>query len=133
MTRNAVAAIMDTDSAMTASVTEILGHVADELRQAAALIDKTPVCTEHFMEGIGSQDSIYMRAMQGLDHSAQWLSGLADFLSALAESAPSHWHLDPHSASQVVTLAGLASRLRFRAEHPENGKAGATDGDCEFF
>jgi|HubBroStandDraft_4_1064222.scaffolds.fasta_scaffold1168934_1 hypothetical protein len=120
------------DTATTAPVTEILGRVAAELRQAAVLIERLPICTEHFKESMGSEDSHYLRAMQGLDHSSQRLSGLADFLSALADRAPAHWHLDTHLASQVVTLAELAKRLKLTAE-AAGESAGASSGDCEFF
>jgi len=116
----------------TAPVTEILGRVAQELRQAAVLIERTPICSEHVKEGVGVQDSQYLRAMQGLDHSSQRLAGIADFLTALADRAPAHWHLDTHLAAQVVTLAELAQRLRLSAEGSgESG--GGSSGDCEFF
>ena len=117
----------------TAAVTDILGRVAAELRQAALVIDRTPICTEHIKEGMGADDSDYLRAMQGLDHSAQMLSGLADFLSAIADRAPDHWRIDPHPASQVVTLAELASRLSFQVAHAEGEGSPETNGDCEFF
>jgi hypothetical protein len=117
----------------TAPVTDILGRVAEELRQAALVIDRTPVCTEHVKDGIGGEESEYVRAMQGLDHSAQMLSGLADFLSALADRAPAHWRIDPHPASQVVTLAELASRLSFQVARARGEDDGGSNGDCEFF
>jgi hypothetical protein len=116
-----------------APVTDILTRVAEELRTAAHRIDKTPICTEHVKGGMGSEDSEYVRAMQGLDHSAQMLDGLADFLSALADRAPAHWRIDPHPASQVVRLAELASKLSFRAVHGEGQDAADSNGDCEFF
>ncbi len=117
----------------TAPVTDILGRVAAELRQAALVIDRTPICTEHVKEGMSAEDSEYMRAMQGLDHSAQMLAGLADFLSALADRAPDHWRIDPHPASQVVRLAELASRLSFQVSHINGDRGTGSNGDCEFF
>jgi hypothetical protein len=117
----------------TAPVTDILGRVAAELRQAALVIDRTPVCTEHVKHRIGAEDSEYLRAMQGLDHSAQMLAGLADFLSALADRAPAHWRIDPHPASQVVTLAELASRLSLQASQVKGEGSQGSNGDCEFF
>jgi hypothetical protein len=117
----------------TAPVTDILGRVAEELRQAALVIDRTPVCTEHVKDSIGGEDSEYLRAMQGLDHSAQMLAGLADFLSAIADRAPAHWRIDPHPASQVVTLAELASRLSFQVAHAKGEGGEGSNGDCEFF
>ncbi len=118
-------------AATMAPVTEILGTVAEELRQAALRIDQMPVCTEHLKERMSAEDSNYLRAIQSLDHSAQKLAGLADFLSALADRAPPHWLLDTHIAAQVVTLAELAERLRLSESKSE--AAAASDGDCEFF
>lgn len=102
-------------AATMAPVTEILVRVAEELREAAVLIERTPICTEHVKDGIGAEDIGYLRAMQGLDHSSQRLAGLADFLSALADRAPAHWQMDTHLAAQVVTLAELAHRLKLSA------------------
>ncbi len=62
-------------AATMAPVTEILVRVAEELREAAVLIERTPICTEHVKDGIGAEDIGYLRAMQGLDHSSQRLAG----------------------------------------------------------
>ena len=123
---------IETAAVTMTPVTEILGKVAEELRQAAVLIEQMPICGEHARQGIGADDSDYLRAMQGLDHSSQRLAGLADFLSALADRAPAHWHMDTHLASQVVTLAELAQRLRLTAEGQQQSGS-ASNGDCEFF
>jgi hypothetical protein len=116
-----------------APMADVLDRVASELRQAAVLIDQTPVCTEHVKEGMGSADQHYVRAMQSLDHSAQKLAGLADFLSALAAGAPSHWRIDPATASKVITLAELANRLSLPSAAEEGVNGSASGGDCEFF
>ena len=123
---------IETAAATMMPVTEILGKVAEELRQAAVLIEQTPICSERTRASIGIEDVDYLRAMQGLDHSSQRLAGLADFLSALADRAPAHWHMDTHLASQVVTLAELAQRLRLTAEGQQQSGS-ASNGDCEFF
>jgi hypothetical protein len=133
MTANRKVRKVELAESNAAPVTDILARVAEELRTAAHRIDKTPIRADYAKERMASEDHEYVRAMQSLDHSAQMLGGLADFLSALADRAPDHWRIDPHPASQVVRLAELATKLSFRAVLADGNDAGSSNGDCEFF
>jgi len=48
---------------------------------------------------------------QGLDLLAQHLSGVADFLEALAPHLPADWSVDPVPAARTVRLSDLSDRL----------------------
>ena len=115
-----------------APLADLLRRVADELRAAARTVDAVPVSGEDARAAAEPRRRrLLTQAIQDLDHTCQKLSCLADFLNALAHSAPPHWALDPGPAASLITLAALAERLRspdgIAAEPPEAG------GDFELF
>jgi hypothetical protein len=111
-------------------IADVLGRVRRELDLIAGSIDNMQAVVGELTWDLASQDPHYMRAMQSVDHSAQVVAGLGEFLVALAEAAPSEWKLDPAAASKIVRLADLAARLATaNADH----KAADESGDCDFF
>jgi hypothetical protein len=115
----------------TEPVLDLLLRVADELQDMAHSIQQISVPVEDAVAVIGMRDRTFMNAMQGLDLTRQKLACLADFLSALARSAPPHWSLDADPAAELVTLSQLAARLRAPAHADRNPDA--SDGDFEMF
>jgi hypothetical protein len=69
--------------------------------------------------------------MQSFDHIGQKVTGLADFLAALALVAPRQWLVDPGAAARTVRLADLSSRLGFTDE--ETDSCTTPWGHCDFF
>jgi hypothetical protein len=112
------------------SLADVLGRVRCELAAVAHAID-------HMQSEIGAltrqsagTDPEYIRAMQEVDHSAQLLGGLADFLGVIAQMTPAGWRLDPNAASEIVRLSELSARL---AADEGRSKPSAPSGDCHFF
>jgi hypothetical protein len=112
------------------SLADVLGRVRCELAAVAHAID-------HMQSEIGAltrqsagRDPDYIRAMQEVDHSAQLLAGLADFLGAVAQMTPAGWRLDPNAASEIVRLSELSARL---AADESRSASPAPSGDCHFF
>jgi len=73
----------------------------------------------------------HLHELQELDHVAQKLGNLGDFVTTLATHVPSRWLVDLSAASQVVTLADLSCRL---ANNDAKDPAGCHPaGDFELF
>ena len=89
---------------------DLLRRVAAELQNAAHAVDAIPVADGD--DSTSAPPRPLTQALQELDHTYQKLTCLADFLNAIAQSAPPQWALDPNPAAAGVTLAALAERLR---------------------
>ena len=74
---------------------------------------------------------MHLQELQDIDHIYQKVGNLAEFLAALALTLPQDWVLDPSTASQVITLSALASRLGFVGSTEPAAKP--PSGDCDFF
>jgi len=112
-------------------VADVLSRAGHELVQLAWLL-------EHLQRQIGpqlheaaSRDANILHQMQSFDHIGQKVTGLADFLAALAQGVPRQWLVDAGAAAQSVTLADLSSRLGFTNE--EKDSCATAWGDCELF
>lgn len=109
---------------------DVLTRVRNELDQIASSIDNMQAVVGELTWDLARQDPHYMRAMQSVDHSAQVVAGLGEFLVALAKDAPSEWKLDSQAAAKIVRLADLAARL---ASSQQASQADAASGNCDFF
>lgn len=78
---------------------------------------------------VGSKDPSHLKAMQGIDHMEQMLTGLAHFLRNVSHEASDEWHVDTANAVSQITLGDLAKRLRRIADQARV----ETDGDLEMF
>ena len=110
-------------------IADVLTRVRDELDQIASSIDNMQAVVGELTWDLARQDPEYLKAMQSVDHSAQVVAGLGEFLVALVKDAPADWKLNPNAASKIVRLADLAARLASsQAESQKNDS-----GDCELF
>ena len=110
-------------------IADVLTRVRDELDQIASSIDNMQAVVGDLTWDLARQDPEYLKAMQSVDHSAQVVAGLGEFLVALVKDAPADWKLNPNAASKIVRLADLAARL---ASAQAETKA-EDSGDCDFF
>jgi hypothetical protein len=111
-------------------IADVLARVRSELDQIANSIDNMQAVVGELTWDLARQDPEYLKAMQSVDHSAQIVAGLGEFLVALAKDAPAEWRLNPGAASKIVRLADLAARL---ATATPLGKQGDESGNCELF
>jgi hypothetical protein len=111
-------------------IADVLGRVRSELDQIATSIDNMQAVVGELTWDLACQDPEYLKAMQSVDHSAQIVAGLGEFLVALVQDAPADWRLNPGAASKIVRLADLAARLATAT--PPDGKDDDS-GDCELF
>lgn len=109
---------------------DILSRVARELRDAARDTDRLHCLVDGVEWGNVKEKEELIRSAQLIDAIEQRLSGLSDFVSALAELAPDQWELEGHRASQSVKLSELAARL---ANRPGAAVAAHQAGESEFF
>jgi hypothetical protein len=107
----------------------VLHRIGTELNDIAQWMVHMQTVVSPLVSETASSETIHQ--VQHLDHIAQKLAALADFLAALAPSTPAHWELDPSPATQVVTLSGLTARLL--AMDSEPAQASISAGDCELF
>lgn len=110
---------------------DVLSRVGHELGHLARLLEHLETLVGPLTLEAAGRDVGFLHHMQGFDHIGQKVSGLADFLAALAPAAPSQWLVDPAAAARVVTLADLASRLAFSDE--KETSCSTACGDCELF
>ncbi|WP_036255499.1 hypothetical protein [Methylocapsa acidiphila] len=120
-----------------APIGDLLVRVSAELAHLGQMLDDLEAVVGRLIIEAGRRDPDVMHHAQGFDHIGQKISGLADFLAALAPSAPRHWLIDPGLAARALTLADLASRLGAPgAWSRPNEKLDSTTsnrGDCELF
>jgi hypothetical protein len=112
------------------AMTEILGRVASELRDAASKTDHLHCLVEGVAWHNVTEKHELIRSAQAIDSIEQTLTALSDFVSALAEMTPPQWEVAGQSASRRVRLAALAARL---ADLPHVTHGDHASGDSEFF
>ncbi len=112
-------------------IADVLSRISYELAHLSRLLEHFERFAAPLVVEAARRDADVLHQMQGFDHIGQKLSGLADFLAALAPAASDRWTVDPSAAARSVTLADLAARLGFS---DENGASCSTAwGDFELF
>lgn len=108
----------------------ILARLAVELRNAAKDTDRL----HRLVDSVGSSNvkdkHELIHSAQAIDAIEQTLSGLSDFVSALAALLPPDWEIDGATATRGVKLAALAARL---ADGSGDGRTDHPPGEFEFF
>ena len=115
----------------TVAMSDVADRIGNELAELAVAIHRLQVLISPLLNEAALRNPIHLQELQDIDHIYQKVGNLAEFLAALALILPQQWLLDPSTASQVITLSALASRLGFAAEAayvPEQ-----LSGDCDFF
>jgi hypothetical protein len=109
------------------ALVDVLSRLASELRETAKETDRLHCLVDGVAWGDVKEKAELMRSAQAIDAIEQKLSGLSEFVAALAEQAPRQWEVAGHLAAARLKLAGLAARLvdRPHADHPA--------GESEFF
>jgi CelD/BcsL family acetyltransferase involved in cellulose biosynthesis len=118
-------------AALHVPIADVLRRVGRELAHLGRVLEQFENLTIPFILEAGRRDVDLLHQVQGVDHIGQTLSGLADFLAALAPAASDRWRVDPRAAAGTVTLAELAARL---ALSDEGGSTCPDErGDVELF
>ena len=115
----------------TVAMSDVADRIGNELAELAVAIHRLQVLISPLLNEAALRNPVHLQELQDIDHIYQKVGNLAEFLAALALILPQQWLLDPSTASQVITLSALASRLGFAAEAayvPEQ-----LSGDCDFF
>lgn len=112
-------------------IREVADRVGNELADLAAAIHKLQVLISPLLKEAALRNPTHLQELQDIDHIYQKVGNLSEFLAALALILPQQWVLDPSTASRVITLSALASRLGLTAEEAE--AQGHPAGDCDFF
>jgi hypothetical protein len=129
--------IMPVDSAEktdagTASLADILGRMAQELRDLARTVDQLQNAVGRMTTRQSARDGETMRELQNFDRLEQALAGMANFSESLARSASGDWRLNPQAAARAVPLGDLA--LRLASPRARSSISNACDaGELEFF
>jgi hypothetical protein len=92
-------------------LSESLDLVAREVTDLAVLGDQLQALITRLVISAGANDPAALIEAQAADLLSQRLSGLAAFLRALANAAPSDVMADMDKALRVLTLAEQARRL----------------------
>jgi hypothetical protein len=120
-----------TDAGM-APLGDILGRMAQELRDLARTVDQLQNAVGRMTTRQSARDGETMRELQNFDRLEQALAGMADFSDSLARAASGDWRLNPQAAARAVPLGDLALRLA-----APRGKSSALNvcnaGELEFF
>jgi hypothetical protein len=120
-----------TDAGM-APLGDILGRMAQELRDLARTVDQLQDAVGRMTTRQLARDGETMRELQNFDRLEQALAGMADFSDSLARSASGDWRLNPQAAARGVPLGDLALRLASpREKSPALNAFNA--GELEFF
>ncbi len=115
----------------TIAMSDVADRIGNELAELAVAIHRVQVLISPLLNEAALRNPVHLQELQDIDHIYQKVGNLAEFLAALALILPQQWVLDPSTASQVITLSALASRLGltetggYVPDHPS--------GDCEFF
>ncbi|MGB8276976.1 MAG: hypothetical protein WCF20_03445 [Methylovirgula sp.] len=115
----------------TVAMSDVADRIGNELAELAVAIHRLQVLISPLLNEAALRNPAHLQELQDIDHIYQRVGNLAEFLAALSLILPQQWVLDPSTASQVITLSALASRLGFAADsvyapdHPS--------GDCDFF
>lgn len=111
---------------------KVLGGTGRELRTLAHMTSQLQGLISRLVLDTPPTDLSSLRGLQRLDYITQGIADIANFLEALANTAPAGYQLDAVSASRFVNIAELASRLRL-AEPVGAFSHDASTGDCDFF
>lgn len=117
--------------APTMAMRDVADRIGNELAELAGAIHRLQVLISPLLNEAALRNPAHLQELQDIDHIYQKVGNLAEFLAALALTLPQEWVLDPSTASQVITLSALASRLGFL----ENAEPAAKpmSGECDFF
>lgn len=115
----------------TIGMREVADRIGNELAELAAAIHGLQVVISPLLNEAALRNPTHLQELQDIDHIYQKVGNLAEFLAALALILPRQWMLDPSTASQVITLSALASRLGLASENAP--AQGHPSGDCDFF
>jgi hypothetical protein len=112
-------------------MSDVADRIGNELAELASAIHNVQVLISPLLHEAAQANPVHLHELQDIDHIYQKIGNLAEFLAALALILPQQWVLDPSTASQVITLSALASRLGLM----DSSKLGdeASSGDCDFF
>ena len=91
---------------------KVLGGTGRELRTLAHMTSQLQGLISRLVLDTPPTDLSSLRGLQRLDYITQGIADIANFLEALAATAPAGYQLDAVSASRFVNIAELASRLR---------------------
>lgn len=119
---------MNSQSDVVISVPEMLRRVHQELMELEQAMETLHPLVDLITAKVGSKDPNHLKAIQGIDHMEQMLTGLANFLRNVSDAASDEWHVDAAHAMSQITLGDLAKRLRLQADVREE-----SDGDLEMF
>jgi hypothetical protein len=120
----------ETPAAPIVTAGEVTERVGDELLALADAMYRLQCLISPLILEAAARNPAHLHELQDIDHIAQKLGNLGNFVTTLAAHMPSHWHVDPTTASQVVTLSDLSSRLSFANEGAANDHHA---GDFELF
>ncbi|CAN2533827.1 hypothetical+protein [Methylocapsa aurea] len=109
---------------------EVLSRLAAELRNAAKETDRLHCLVDGVEWSNVKEKHELIHSAQAIDAIEQTLSGLSDFVCALAELARPDWRISGGMASRSVKLAELAARL---GDHDDDGRTDHPAGELEFF
>ncbi|BBU61602.1 hypothetical protein MSC49_15370 [Methylosinus sp. C49] len=109
---------------------EVLSRLAAELRNAAKETDRLHCLVDGVEWSNVEEKHELIHSAQAIDSIEQTLSGLSDFVCALAELAPGDWQVNGATAARSVKLAELAARL---GDHDDDGRTDHPAGELEFF
>ncbi|MHB8883697.1 MAG: hypothetical protein ACYC5H_01195 [Methylovirgula sp.] len=115
----------------TVAMSDVADRIGNELAELAVAIHRLQVLISPLLNEAALRNPAHLQELQDIDHIYQKVGNLAEFLAALALILPQQWLLDPRTASQVITLSALASRLGFGTETTPASDHSA--GDCDFF
>lgn len=115
----------------TVAMRDVADRIGNELAELAVAIHNVQTLISPLLHDAAKSNPIHLHELQDLDHIYQKVGNLAEFLAALSLILPKQWVLDPSTASQVITLSALASRLGLTSDIAFDGEQPA--GDCEFF
>lgn len=115
----------------TIAMSDVTDRIGNELAELAVAIHRLQVLISPLLNEAALADPAHLQELQDIDRIYQRVGNLGEFLAALSITLPEQWVLDPSTASRVITLSALATRLglsesdKNAPEHPS--------GDCDFF
>ncbi len=117
--------------ASTVTLADVNERIGEELAALAAEMRHLQNLISPLILEAAARNPSHLQELQELDHIAQKLGNLGDFVTTLAAHTPSHWLVDPSTASHAMTLSKLSSRLSFADE--TDSVASHDPGDFELF
>jgi hypothetical protein len=107
-------------------------RVTEELQKVAGRLEKVDVAVARLVFEAASPHTEHFRDLQHIDRATQEIAGIAAFLAKLASDVPTDWLADSKTASLLIDLHELATRLGHHEVSEADAREGADD-DCEFF